>query len=185
MLEAAWSDTATDYKDDYEAHWRKSSDEYEWLKDDLQSHPSALKFAFFHYPLYSDQRSEPSDTFLQGSDSLEGLLAQNGVDIAFNGHAHIYQRNRDPGSNGLISYVTGVGGADTASIGESGCSSIDAYGIGWSDTDNVGNRCGAAPVPSSRARVFHFLKVTVNGTDVTVTPTDSLGNTFDVQSYDF
>jgi hypothetical protein len=110
------------------------------------------------------------DTILQGSGSLEGLLAENGVDIAFSGHAHIYQRNRDPGSGGLISYVTGAGGADTASIGESGCSSIDAYGIGWSDTNNRGNSCGAAPTPTSRARVFHFLRVSVNGTQVTRQP---------------
>ena len=33
--------------------------------------------------------------------------------------------------------------------------------------------------------MFHFLKVTVAGHRVTVTPTDSLGNTFDVQTYDF
>jgi hypothetical protein len=185
VLEAAWSDTATDYQDDYNAHWRPTSEEYQWLANDLASHPSALKFAFFHYPLYSDQRAEQSDTFLQGPDSLEGLLAANGVDIAFNGHAHIYQRNLDPGPNGLVSYVTGGGGADIQSIGESGCRPIDAFGIGWSDTNNRGNACGAAPVPSSRAQVFHFLKVSVNGTQVTVTPTNSLGSTFDVRTYGF
>jgi hypothetical protein len=31
--------------------------------------------------------------------------------------------------------------------------------------------------------VYHFLLVSVNGTNVTVTPTDSLGRTFDVQTY--
>jgi hypothetical protein len=186
VLEAASSPPATEYQDDYDAHWRPTSEEYQWLANDLASHPSpTLKFAFFHFPLYSDQTGEPSDTFLQGPSSLEGLLARHGVDIAFNGHAHIYQRNRDPGPAGVVSYVTGGGGADLQSIGEDGCSPIDAYGIGWSDTDNLGNSCGAAPVPSSRAQVFHFLKVAVNGTRVTVTPTNSLGGTFDVQAYDF
>jgi hypothetical protein len=33
--------------------------------------------------------------------------------------------------------------------------------------------------------VFHFLKVSVNGPTVTVTPTDSLGHTFDVVTYNF
>jgi hypothetical protein len=33
--------------------------------------------------------------------------------------------------------------------------------------------------------VYHFLLVTVDGTQVTVTPTDELGRTFDVQTYDF
>ena len=79
--------------------------------------------------------------------------------------------------------MTGGGGADIASIGGNGCSSTDAYGIGWSDSSNHGNACGAAPVPTSRAQVFHFLKVTVNGSQVTVAPTNSLGQTFDVQTY--
>jgi hypothetical protein len=33
--------------------------------------------------------------------------------------------------------------------------------------------------------VFHFLLVTVDGTTVTVAPTDGDGHTFDVQTYDF
>ena len=61
----------------------------------------------------------------------------------------------------------------------------DKYGIGWSNTNNVGNRCGAAVVPDSASRVYHFLKVTVNGKAVTVTPTDENGNPFDVQTYNF
>jgi hypothetical protein len=33
--------------------------------------------------------------------------------------------------------------------------------------------------------VFHFLLVTVRGSQVTVTPTDELGRTFDVRTYSF
>jgi hypothetical protein len=33
--------------------------------------------------------------------------------------------------------------------------------------------------------VYHYLLVRVDGTTVTVSPTDELGNTFDVRSYDF
>ena len=45
--------------------------------------------------------------------------------------------------------------------------------------------CGAAPVPTSDAKVYHFLKVNVSGTTVTVTPTDSTGATFDPVTYNF
>jgi hypothetical protein len=194
MLTAAWSDTnlgsaagstrsAKAYQNDYDAHWAPGRPEYEWLKADLEAHASTrVKMAFFHYPLYSDQGSEASDTKLHGSSSLEGLLAQNGVDIAFNGHAHIYQRNSQS-PLGLVSYVTGGGGADPESLGT--CSTIDAYGIGWSDTKNAGTKCGAAPVPTSKAKVYHYLLVSVNGTSVTVTPTNSLGETFDTRTYNF
>jgi hypothetical protein len=141
----------------------------------------------FHYPLYSDNASETSDTFLQGATSLEGLLSRYGVDIAFNGHAHIYERNRKANSNSLISYVTGGGGAKLEPV--SHCSAVDAYSIGWSYSANGGagggSACGGASRPTSLRQVFHFLLVTVNGTQVTVAPTDSQGHIFDVQTYSF
>ena len=189
LLTAAWADgnvgTSTAYGDDYASHWTPTSAEYQWLQADLAAHPSELKFAFFHYPLYADQDSENSDTFLQGDTSLEGLLASNGVAIAFSGHAHIYERNAPAtGRQGLVSYVTGGGGADVQST-VSACSAIDQYAIGWSDTNNHGTACGAAPVPTSRTHIFHFLKVTITGSSVTVTPTDLNGQTFDIQTYTF
>jgi hypothetical protein len=195
MLTAAWSDTNLGtlsgtnrslklYQNDYNAHWAPGRPEYEWLKADLAAHASTqVKMAFFHFPLFSDQGTEKSDTNLQGANSLEGLLASNGVDIAFNGHAHIYQRNAKR-PEGLISYTTGGGGAALQSVGST-CSSIDAYAIGWSDTTSTGKACGAAPVPTSKSRVYHYLLVTVNGASVTVTPTDSTGQTFDTKTYNF
>jgi hypothetical protein len=189
VLSADWADgnlgTGTAYSNDYAAHWAQSTAQYQWLKNDLATHPGGLKFAFFHYPIYSDQKAETSDTYLRGANSLEGLLAANGVSLGFSGHAHLYERNV-PGTPGTFpNYVTGGGGADPQSIGEVGCSAFDQYGIGWSGSKNLGNKCGSAPVPDSPSRVYHFLKVTVNGTTVTVTPTDSLGRTFDVQTYSF
>jgi hypothetical protein len=191
VLTAAWADGNTGsgsaYQNDHDAHWTPSSAEYQWLENDLATHDAAVKFAIFHYPLYSDNSSETSDPFLHGPDSLEGLLSRYGVDIAFNGHAHLYQRNFASGPDGLISYVTGGGGAKVEPI--SHCSALDAYGIGWSYSANGGagggSACGSAARPTSRDQVFHFLLVTVNGTQVTVAPTDSQGRTFDVQTYDF
>lgn len=186
VLEAAWSNsnvgTASMYQVDYDYHWTPSSPEYQWLAADLAAHPQSLKFAFFHFPIYSDNATETSDPFLQGANSLEGLLGANGVAIAFSGHAHIYQRNAAaPG--GLISYVTGGGGATLEPISK--CTPIDGYGIGWSYSSSSGSACGSAAPPSSITQVFHFLLVTVNGNQVTVTPTDETGRTFDVQTYAF
>jgi hypothetical protein len=190
VLDAAWDGgnlgTGTQYKNDYDYHWTPSSAQYQWLQADLAAHASTpLKFAVLHYPLYSDQSSQSSDAFLQGSGSLEGLLSRHGVDIAFSGHAHVYQRNLKPHAGSLVSYVTGGGGASLASMGTSGCSPTDAYGIGWKPATNTGGACGAAPVPEAAARVYHFLLVRVDGTRVTVTPTDELGRTFDTAGYDF
>ena len=145
--------------------------------------PASLKFAFFHYPLYSDQQAQSSDTYLQGAGSLEGLLASNDVSIAFNGHAHIYERNVATGAGTFPSYVTGGGGATLQPVAEQPCHTFDAYAIGWSPTKLKGSSCGAAAPPASADHVFHYLLVTVSGTNVTVTPTDEYGRTFDVVTY--
>ncbi len=183
MLEAAWEETnigtASEYQADYDYHLAPGTPQYEWLKADLAAHPSVLKFAFWHYPLYSDNPQESTDTFLQGSNNLEGLLKQNGVDLAFTGHAHIYERNL-ASSVGLPNYITGGGGATLGTLGT--CTSLDAYAIKFTTT---GKACGSAPIPTSAGQVFHFLKVTVNGTNVTVTPINALGQSFDVKSFSF
>jgi chitodextrinase len=183
VLETAWAEanvgTASEYQMDYEYHWAPGTDQYEWLQADLAAHPSVLKFAFFHYPLYSDNPSEPASPFLLGSDGLEGLLKQYNVDIAFTGHAHIYERNL-PSANGLYNYITGGGGGIPGTLGT--CTALDAYAIKFTTT---GDACGSAPVPTSPAQVYHFLKVTVAGTNVTVTPINSLGQTFDVVHHNF
>jgi len=201
ILEATWGNnnvgTATGgacgshcamYQVDHDAHWTLTSDEYTWLAHDLATHPGGLKMAAFHFPLRSDDAAQPSDAYLQNTpgstSSLEQLLHDNGVGLVFNGHSHSYQRHvSTPG--GVTSYVTGGGGARATSIASSGCLSTDAYGIGWSYTKSKGTVCGGAPVPASDAQVYHFLKVTASGSTVTVTPTDSQGHTFDVQTYNF
>jgi len=187
ILDSAWGDTnggtATPYANDALAHFAPGTPQYNWLLNDLATHPTQLKFAFFHYPLYSDNPTQPSDTFLDGATNLEGLLGQHGVQLVFNGHAHIYERNRASAAGMPISYVTGGGGATLEPMGT--CSAFDAYAIGWSPSHSTGSTCGTAVAPTSAGQVFHFLKVTVNGTSVTVTPTDSNGRTFDVQTYTF
>ena len=183
ILNATWDEvnigTASQYQVDYDYHWAAGTPQYEWLKADLAAHPSVLKFAFWHFPVYSDNPFESTDTFLQGSNSLEGLLKQYGVDLGFTGHAHIYERNLASAS-GIPNYITGGGGATLGTLGT--CTSLDAYAIKFTTT---GKACGSAPVPTSAGQVFHFLKVTVNGTSVTVTPINSLGQTFDVIDYAF
>ena len=150
MLTSAWGDTNTGnasvYANDAAAHWSPGTPEYEWLLADLKAHPGGLKFAFSHYPFHSDDKSQGSDTFIDGAGKLEGMLATYGVDIAFNGHSHVYERNRPAATGYPVTYVTGGGGAVLEPIGP--CSSIDAYGIGWSPGRLAGSACGDASVPT-------------------------------------
>ncbi|HEU5271182.1 MAG TPA: fibronectin type III domain-containing protein, partial [Jatrophihabitans sp.] len=196
LLTADWADNntgtaASPYQVDRDYHWQTSSAEYAWLKADLAAHPGGLKFAFFHFPLRSDDATEPSDTYLQSdpnhptaTSTLEGLLRNNGVNLVFNGHAHIYQRSVAP-PGGITSYVTGGGGAALVPVDKSNCSPTTAYAIGWGYTNSSGSKCGSAPVPSSAGQVYHFLKVSVSGRTVTVTPVNSAGSAFDPMTYNF
>jgi fibronectin type 3 domain-containing protein len=201
MLDSSWSDnnvgTSTGgacgspcrtYEVDQAAHWAPTSAQYQWLARDLAEHPGGIKMAAFHFPLRSDDVTEPGNAYLQNlpgsTGSIEELLHDNGVRMVFNGHAHDYQRNVAP-PDGVISYVSGGGGAKLVPVGGHGCATTDAYAVGWSYSNKKGSACGAATKPTDDAQVFHFLKVTVDGSRVTVAPTDSLGRTFDIQTYDF
>jgi chitodextrinase len=186
VLTSAWDEvnlgTSDQFKNDFDNHWTPSSPEYQWLKADLAAHPGGLKFAFSHYPLYSAHGPLDSDTFLRGPSSLEGLLHQYGASLLFNGHDHNYVRNVAP-TGGVISTVTGGGGAALGVV--QACGPPVAYAIGWSNPTSTGSSCGGAPVPDDISRVYHFLKVSVQGNRVTVTPTDERGRTFDIQTYTF
>ena len=200
VLDAAWADNTTgtatgsecptpsyclSYQADADEHWQTSSPEYRWLQSDLAAHPGGVKMAVFHYPLESDNATQPSDPYLQ--NQLEPLLAQNGVDIAFSGHAHTYQRFVPRQSGQVISYVTGGGGGSLEPVqGGTTCASFQsAYAVdalGWDSSG--GSTCGGT-VPGSAADVYSFLKVTVTGGKVVVSPTNAAGGVFDQQTYNF
>ncbi len=215
MLDAAWNEssnlgTATGaacgpvgssaalgcktYQIDYDKHWTTTSPEYKWLAADLASHPGGVKLAVFHYPLRSDNATQPSDVYLQNSGanpnqatSLEALLANGGVKLTFSGHAHTYQRIAPTAAGQVVSYVTGGGGGILEPVlGGSTCTTLQKseaiYALGWSPTKGTGSSCGTT-APLSAAQVFNFLKVTVTGTTVTVSPVNAAGQVFDQQTY--
>jgi hypothetical protein len=195
---AAGEASCPGYQVDHDEHWTPSSPEYKWLAADMAKYPNAVKMAVWHYPLRSDESSQDSDVYLQNSpsnpyqsSSLESLLSADGVKVVFNGHAHDYQRIAPSAAGQVTNYVTGGGGAilEPVSTGSS-CTAFkntgSIYAIGWSPTSNAGTACGTGvPVPQSAAQVFNFLKVTVNGGTVTVTPINAAGQSFDVQSYTY
>src|SRR3954451_182652 len=180
VLDASWDNgnvgTSTIYGNDYDAHWALGDAERTWLENDLAQHPTQISFAFFHFPLHTANATEATDAYLDGPSSLEGLLGHCGVDIVFNGHAHIYERNAPSAAGMPVSYVTGGGGAGLEPV--SVCGAPDVYSVGWSPSTSTGSTCDGGTKPTSADQVFHFLLVTVVGSQVTVTPTDELGRTF-------
>ncbi|HEY2296322.1 MAG TPA: fibronectin type III domain-containing protein [Jatrophihabitans sp.] len=191
------------YQAERDLHWQQSSAEYRWLNSDLQADTaqrgaSALRMVFFHYPIRVDQNNSTtqSDVYLQNSaanpsgaaSSLEALLARYRVNLVFNAHAHMYQRSIAP-LGGVPTYVTGGGGGVPTNVSPV-CSSTDAYARGWAPTSGKGSSCGSpsnggAAKPTAAGEIYHFLRVRVSGTDVTVQPTNSTGAVFDPMTYHF
>ena len=193
-LTAAWGATITTgtsaYAEDYKQHWAPGAPERTWLANDLAAHAATRKIAIFHYPLYSAVRTgDVQDTFLTApsdlSESLEHLLASSNVKLVLNGHSHVYERNNP--HNGLVSIISGGGGATLSSV-DSGTAAkcaqtyadtgqrVVAFARGWSSAG--GSACNTTK-PTSAAQVYHYLRVALTGTTATVQAIDSTGAVFD------
>lgn len=74
------------------------SAQYEWLKQDLGANAGVCTLVYFHHP-YLDVTNAADDARLS---DLWTLLAQKGVDVVLNGHAHNYQHWRPSGAGGAL-----------------------------------------------------------------------------------
>jgi hypothetical protein len=77
-----------------------------WIEEQLAKDDSEWKVAFFHHPPYSSGRAHGSDTKLR--EVIEPLFIKYGVDVAFSGHDHFYERIKP--QNGVHYFVSGAGG---------------------------------------------------------------------------
>jgi predicted phosphodiesterase len=78
-----------------------------WLDERLASSKADWKICFFHHPLYTSGRYRR--TSLGHRWILEPLLVRHGVDVAFSGHEHIYQRSAL--RSGIQYFVSGGAGS--------------------------------------------------------------------------
>ena len=89
-----------------------ASPQYQWLAADIAAHPNVCTIAFYHHPVYF---VGPIDD-PQNMGAVWSLMAQNGVDVVFNGHDHSYQRWKPldgtgaVASGGVTEFVVGGGG---------------------------------------------------------------------------
>jgi hypothetical protein len=70
--------------------------------------PATFRFAFQHHPVYGSGPNAaiyPSGTL---RDILGPLYTHSGIDVAFNGHDHLYERTKPIG--GVVYVTTGAGG---------------------------------------------------------------------------
>jgi hypothetical protein len=108
---------------DTESEYTVGREQLGWLENDLASANTDWIVVFFHAPPYSASPERGSN--LSVRDSISPLLEKHGVDVVFNGHAHVHERSYpilrevvdDPHPKvyddpaGIIYVVTGGGGA--------------------------------------------------------------------------
>ncbi len=71
---------------------RYAQEQVQWLKEDLAGHPEAKYiFAFFHFPIYSMNRSRRAATDLYRAQ-FGTVFQDHHVTAVFNGHDHHYHR---------------------------------------------------------------------------------------------
>lgn len=78
----------------------------QWLESELKNSGSDWKICFFHHPLYSSGGRHGSDTELR--KVVEPVFIKYGVDAAFMGHEHFYERFKP--QQGIYYFITGAGG---------------------------------------------------------------------------
>jgi len=95
--------------------YSKGSSQYKWLKNDLAKAKTKWKFVLFHHPPYGSGTHH--DSTLKTRNILTPLFRKHGVDIAFSGHHHIYERTYpidsafEPISTPVTYIITGGAGA--------------------------------------------------------------------------
>jgi hypothetical protein len=89
------------------------SDQYEWLRNDLLTHPNKCVLAYWHHPIISRGLYDG----INGVKPMWDLLYDNGADVVLNGHDHNYQRFAPMNKSlvrddlrGIREFVIGEGG---------------------------------------------------------------------------
>ena len=79
----------------------------QWLEERLETSTATWKISFFHHPLYTTGRYATASRAYRWV--LEPMLVRHGVDVAFSGHEHLYQRSNL--QQGIQYFVSGGAGS--------------------------------------------------------------------------
>lgn len=143
---------------DTDVGFSPGSPQYEWLLGELTSGAygdATWHVVLFHHPPFTATVGHSDDANVRSQ--LVPLFESYGVDIAFQGHSHAYERYLH---NGIYYIVTGGGGGPLCSIGPDDVPPIRQFGLS----------------------AYHHCVVAVNvaARTLTVAAVDNSGQTFDM-----
>lgn len=92
----------------------EGSEQMQWLRDDLRTHPTRCALAYFHHPAFSSGDHGGSSKMHEAWRVMQDA----GVDVILSGHDHHYERfapqtadARRDDRRGIRQFVVGTGGA--------------------------------------------------------------------------
>jgi 3',5'-cyclic AMP phosphodiesterase CpdA len=127
-----------------------SSEQLEWLDDELASSTNQWKVVALHHPLYSSGQHGSTP----GADErLAPLLSRRKVDLVLSGHDHHYERTvpRDD-----VTYVVSGGGCKTTAVGHSDFTAVAASTLQFLRVDVDGDRLVADSIRPDGSIVDRF-----------------------------
>jgi tetratricopeptide (TPR) repeat protein len=100
----------------------EGSEQWKWLVEDLDNSKATWKIVSFHHPPFTSGGNYYTKLRVALKNSLPGLFDKHGVDIAFNGHDHDYERTMpilSKGGTRPVTYiVNGNGGTPLRYVGK-------------------------------------------------------------------
>jgi predicted MPP superfamily phosphohydrolase len=131
-----------------------TTDQYNWLINDLDNNLIDTIVAVHHRPCYSVRRSDRVEEAQAIRNVLEPIYMQYDVDLVLNGHDHYYYRTN---RSGMTYITTGGGGAELSSKGDT--SEWQAGDVFYS--------------------TYHYCNVRVNSTHIQINAHDINGTIID------
>lgn len=93
-----------------------------WLREDLRATDRPWKIVIIHRPPFNSSPYHGADPRVL--EDLVGIFEEEGVDVVFAGHEHVYERLKPV--NDVTYFVTGGGGAELRSAGTSERTAVSA-----------------------------------------------------------
>ena len=102
-------------EENWDGEYKITTEQSDWLVNDLSSNTIDLVVAVYHRPSYSIRSSSRVEDAREIRSVLGPILEQYGVDLVFSGHDHYYYRT----TRNDITYITaGGGGANLYTNGD-------------------------------------------------------------------
>jgi Calcineurin-like phosphoesterase len=126
-----------------------------WLDERLAKSKAAWKVCFFHHPLHTSGRYRTSSMWYRYQ--LEPVLVAHGVDVAFSGHEHFYERTQI--EDGIQYFVSGGAGSLRS-----------------------GDAAPASGIARTFDRDYHFMLIEIDGDELHFQAITRTGRTIDAGS---